>query len=231
MARDIFVAKFQACNSITQLGGGEKWNNNDSRRLSKTHVLTMEFTELQTESTKKRHGYVAGSAMCKCKICKVLLSKVLWGIENIYTPGASWQGSPNELLNGKKPTKKKTTECLKGRRSQHYQANEHSYSQILTQRSFKRGWNVGLYSYRWQHLHRNHIDWLSEDPAAAAAVVDSCDSVMSLLQWLQHEQLLQDLRLARFSNLSSQKHFIYYRVHLVEIEDQIQFAHIVEIFV
>lgn len=43
--------------------------------------------------------------------------------------------------------------------------------------------------------------------------------------------MFQDFRLARFPYFAGQKHFVHHRVHLVEIEHQIQFANVVEIFV
>ena len=40
----------------------------------------------------------------------------------------------------------------------------------------------------------------------------------ALLQGLEHQQLLQDLRLARLPNLPGQEHLVHHRVHLEERE-------------
>lgn len=51
------------------------------------------------------------------------------------------------------------------------------------------------------------------------------------LQGLQHQQLLQHLRLAGLSDLTRQEHLVHHRVNLVEVEHQVQFTDIVEVLV
>jgi len=53
----------------------------------------------------------------------------------------------------------------------------------------------------------------------------------SLLQRVVHCQLLQNLCLTSFSDLSSKEHLIHNCVDLVKVEDQVQLADVVEIFV
>lgn len=48
---------------------------------------------------------------------------------------------------------------------------------------------------------------------------------------LQLQQLLQHLHLASLSDLSCQEHFIYHLVNLVEVEHQVYFTDIVEVFI
>lgn len=43
--------------------------------------------------------------------------------------------------------------------------------------------------------------------------------------------MLENLGLTCLSNLSGQKHFIHDTVHLVEVEHEIQFAHVVEVLI
>lgn len=52
-----------------------------------------------------------------------------------------------------------------------------------------------------------------------------------LLERIERQQLFQHFCLRRFPYLAGQEHFVHHRIHLVEVEHQIQFAHIVEVFV
>lgn len=52
-----------------------------------------------------------------------------------------------------------------------------------------------------------------------------------LFQRVVDEQLLQHFRLTRLPDFTGQKHLIHDRVHLVEVEHEVQLAHVVEVLV
>lgn len=51
------------------------------------------------------------------------------------------------------------------------------------------------------------------------------------LQRVVHQQLLEDLRLARLPDLAGQEHLVHDAVHLVEVEDEVQLTNVVEVLV
>lgn len=53
----------------------------------------------------------------------------------------------------------------------------------------------------------------------------------SLLQRVEHEELLQDFGLTCLSDFSRQEHLVHHRVNLIKVEDKVEFTDIVEIFV
>lgn len=52
-----------------------------------------------------------------------------------------------------------------------------------------------------------------------------------LLQGVEHEQLLEDLRLGGLPDLPGQEHLVHDRVDLVEVEHEVQLADVVEVLV
>ena len=55
--------------------------------------------------------------------------------------------------------------------------------------------------------------------------------IRSLFAQAKHQKLLQDLGLTRFLKFQGKVHLVHDGVDLVEVEDQISFAHFVEVFV
>lgn len=55
--------------------------------------------------------------------------------------------------------------------------------------------------------------------------------VCFLLKRLKHKELLKDLGLTGLPDLSRQEHLVHHRVHLVEVEHEVQFTHVVEILI
>ena len=55
--------------------------------------------------------------------------------------------------------------------------------------------------------------------------------IFNLIETIESGELFEDFLLRRFSNFSSQKRFVDNCVHFVKIENQVQFANIVKVFV
>ena len=55
--------------------------------------------------------------------------------------------------------------------------------------------------------------------------------ILDLIETIESGELFEDFLLRGFSNFSSQKRFVDNRVHFVKIENQVQFANVVKVFV